>query len=170
MKTATLANRSAPVQGSPRLRRLAAIDWERSGLALVRLGLVLAIGWIGLMKFSAYEAGAIEGLVANSPLMAWIYSFLSVRGAGVLFGTVEVSIAILIALRPISPRATALGSALAALTFLVTLSFLLSTPGVAEPSAGGFPAISVVPGQFLIKDLVLLGGAIWSFGEAWRNS
>ena len=49
--------------------------------------------------------------------------------------------------------------------FLTTLSFLFSTPGW-EPSLGGFPALSVVPGQFLLKDVVLLGAAVWSLGAA----
>ena len=62
-----------------------------------------------------------------------------------------------------------MGNALAIGMFLTTLSFLLTTPGVWEESAGGFPALSVAPGQFLIKDLVLLGASIWSFGEASRN-
>ena len=29
----------------------------------------------------------------------------------------------------------------------------------------GFPALSVLPGQSLLKDMVLLGAAIWSLGE-----
>src|SRR5260370_7214873 len=49
--------------------------------------------------------------------------------------------------------------------FLTTLSFLFSTPGW-EPSLGGFPALSGAVGQFLLKDVVLLGAAIWSLGEA----
>lgn len=44
-------------------------------------------------------------------------------------------------------------------TFLLTCSFFLSTPGVAEPMAGGFPAISAGTGQFLLKDLVLLAAS-----------
>src|SRR6516165_4101548 len=62
------------------------------------------------------------------------------------------------------------GSALAVGMFLTTLSFLVTTPGVWEPSAGGFPALSAVPGQFLIKDLALLGIALWTLGEAWKAS
>jgi uncharacterized membrane protein YkgB len=54
--------------------------------------------------------------------------------------------------------------------FLTTLSFLVTTPGVWEPSAGGFPALSAIPGQFLIKDLALLGISLWSLGEAWQAS
>ncbi len=51
--------------------------------------------------------------------------------------------------------------------FLITLSFLLTTPGVWQPGYG-FPALSPSPGQFLAKDLVLLGAAIWTAGEALR--
>jgi reactive chlorine resistance protein C len=83
---------------------------------------------------------------------------------------VEVAIAILIATRPYTPRASALGSALAVGMFLTTLSFLVTTPGVWEPSAGGFPALSGFPGQFVIKDLALLGISLWSLGDAWKAS
>ncbi len=58
---------------------------------------------------------------------------------------------------------------MAAFAFLITLSFFLSTPGVAEPLAGGFPAISADTGQFLLKDIGLLGAAIWLSGEALRG-
>ena len=47
-----------------------------------------------------------------------------------------------------------------------TLTFFLSTPGVAEATAGGFPAISAAPGQFLLKDLVLLAA---SLGSTFRS-
>jgi len=40
------------------------------------------------------------------------------------------------------------------------LSFFVGTPGVAEPAAGGFPAISAMIGQFLLKDLVLLAASV----------
>ena len=36
-----------------------------------------------------------------------------------------------------------------------------------EPSLGGFPAVSAMPGQFVLKDIVLLGAALWTAGEAW---
>ncbi len=138
---------------------------EVVGQGLVRYGLVLVVGWIGAMKFTGYEAAGIQPLVANSPLMSWMYGFLSVQGFSNLLGTVEIAVAAMIALRPVSPRIAAVGSAMAVMMFLTTLSFLLSTPGW-EASLGGFPALSVVPGQFLLKDVVLLGAAVWSLGEA----
>jgi uncharacterized membrane protein YkgB len=143
---------------------------EAVGRALARYGLVVVVAWIGLMKFTAYEAEGIRPFVANSPLMSWVYGSMSVGGFSAALGVVEVVIALLIAARPFSPRASVLGSALAVGMFLTTLSFLVTTPGVWEPSLGGFPALSAIPGQFLIKDLALLGIALWSLGEAWQAS
>ena len=116
------------------------------------------------------EAEGISLYVTNSPLMSWVYGFMSHRGFSAMLGVIEVTIAILIAARPFSPRASALGSALAIGMFLTTLSFLFTTPGVWEPSAGGFPALSGKPGQFLIKDLVLLGVSLWTLGDSWKAS
>ena len=143
---------------------------EAVGRELTRYGLVVVVGWIGLMKFTAYEAEGISPFVAHSPLMSWVYGFMSVRGFSAALGVVEVAIATLIAVRPLSPRASLIGSALAVGMFLTTLSFLVTTPGVWEPSAGGFPTLSALPGQFLIKDLALLGISLWTLGEAWQVS
>ena len=141
---------------------------EAVGRHSVRYGLVLVLLWIGGMKFTAYEAAGIAGFVANSPLMSWAYSLFSIQGFAALLGITEIVIAMLIAARPLSARAALVGSAAAVCMFLTTLSFLLTTPGVWEASAGGFPALSVVPGQFLVKDVVLFGAALWMFGENWR--
>ncbi len=138
------------------------------GLTLARYGLVVILGWIGAMKFTGIEAQGIQPLVAHSPLMSWMYHFLTIQQFSNGLGVVEITIAILIALRSISAWAGALGSAAAALTFLTTLTFLFSTPGW-EPSLGGFPALSASVGGFLIKDIVLLGASIWSFGESWET-
>ena len=143
---------------------------EAIGRELARYGLVVVVGWIGLMKFTAYEAEGIRLYVTNSPLLSWVDGTMSVRGFSAVLGVVEVAVALLIAARPFWPRASALGSALAVGMFLTTLSFLVTTPGVWEPSAGGFPALSGKPGQFLIKDLALVGIALWTLGEAWKAS
>jgi uncharacterized membrane protein YkgB len=135
-----------------------------AGRQLVRYGLVVVIAWIGALKYSAYEAAVIHPLIANSPLMSWFYNILSVRALAATLGTVEIIAAVLIALRAVSPRLSAVGSAIAVLLFLGTLSFLFTTPGVT--AAGGFPVLSLVPGQFLLKDLVLLGAALWTLGDS----
>ena len=135
-----------------------------AGRQVVRYGLVVVIAWIGALKYSAYEAAAIHPLIANSPLMSWFYNILSVRALAATLGTLEIIAAVLIALRVLSPRLSAVGSAMATLLFLGTLTFLFTTPGVT--AAGGFPVLSVLPGQFLLKDLVLLGASLWTLGDS----
>jgi reactive chlorine resistance protein C len=143
------------------------IKAEPIGLHVMRYALVLVLVWIGAMKFTGYEAGAIQPLVANSPLMSWLYAVFSVQATSNLIGVAEITAGVLIAARPWSPAAAVVGSLMAVATFVITLTFMFSTPGW-EPSLGGFPALSVAPGQFILKDAVLLGAAVWSFGEALR--
>ncbi len=137
-----------------------------AGRLLVRYGLVVVIAWIGALKYGTYEAAAIQPLIAHSPLLSWLYHIFSVRALAAVLGTAEITAALLIALRPAWPRVSAAGSAFGVLLFLSTLSFLFSTPGVTAASAGGFPVLSVLPGQFLLKDLVLIGAALWTLGDS----
>jgi uncharacterized membrane protein YkgB len=135
-----------------------------AGRHLVRYGLVAVIAWIGALKYTTYEAAAIQPLIAHSPAFSWVYGVVSVRGFAAVLGTAEIIAALLIAIRPLAPRLSAAGSAMGVLLFASTLSFLFTTPGVT--AAGGFPVLSVLPGQFLLKDLVLFGAALWTLGDS----
>src|SRR4051812_17431342 len=135
------------------------------GIHITRYGLVIVLLWIGGMMFSAYQAEGIRPLVANSPPMSWVYRVMSGGGVASLLGGGEIAIGGLIALRPVWPLGSAVGSGLAAGMFLTTLSFLVTTPGW-EPSLGGFPALSAMPGQSLLKDVVLLGASLFTAGES----
>src|SRR4029450_10988502 len=97
------------MQDTAHEKRAMSSQVEAVGRELARYGLVVVVGWIGLMKFTAYEAEGIRPFVANSPLMSWVYGLMSVQGFSALLGVVEVAIAILIATRPFSPRVSALG-------------------------------------------------------------
>lgn len=147
-------------------RSLPAID--RLGAALIRYGLVAVIVWIGLLKFTEFEAMGIEPLVANSPFMGWVYGIVSVTAFSAILGVVEVVTAALLAVKPWWPRVSAVGSVIAIGLFVTTLSFLFTTPGVFEASAGGFPVLSST-GQFLIKDVVLLGASVWTLADALKR-
>lgn len=138
------------------------------GALLARYGLVVVIGWIGLMKFTEFEAKGIEPLVANSPLMSWLYDVFSVTTFSMLLGIVEVAAAVLLAVKPWAPRLSAVGSVIAIGLFVATLTFLFTTPGVFEASQGGFPMLSL-SGGFLIKDVALLGVSVWSLADALRT-
>ena len=141
---------------------------KKIGAFLLRYGLVLVLGWIGAMKFTAYEAEGIKALVATSPLMSWMYKVFSVQATSNIIGVAEITAALLIAIRPISARVSAIGSVLAVCTFLATLTFLFSLPGW-EKSLGGFPALSG-SGGFLLKDIVLLGAALFTLGDSLTAS
>jgi reactive chlorine resistance protein C len=137
---------------------------ERVGIHVSRYGLVITLLLIGALKFTAGEAQGIQPLVANSRLMCWLYRIFSLQGVSNLIGVIEIVVALLVALRPFSARLSFIGSVGAIITFALTVSFLFSTPGAFQFSHG-LPLLGDA-GQFLIKDLVLLGASIWTAAEA----
>jgi uncharacterized membrane protein YkgB len=136
-----------------------------AGLA-ARYGLVIVIAGFGLLKFTDYEAKGIYPLVSESPFMSWLYDIFSVYTFSVLLGVFEVAAAVLIAVKPWWPKASILGSALAILLFVATISFLFTTPGAFDDSVG-YPAPSLTTG-FLFKDVALLGISAWTLADALR--
>jgi reactive chlorine resistance protein C len=143
----------------------AAMQLGRVGGAILRYGLVLTFFWFGFLKFTAYEAEGIAPLAMNSPLLSWALAALGKQGLSNAIGVIELAIGALIATRAWAPKLSAIGSIGAAITFLVTLSFLFSTPGVWQEGYG-FPFLSGMVGQFLIKDLVLFAASVWTAAEA----
>lgn len=140
---------------------------ETTACVLARYGLVVVIGWIGALKFTSYEAHEIQPLVANSPLMSWLYNIFDVSTFSALLGVVEIAVAVLIAIKPLAPKLSVAGSIGAIGLFLGTISFLFTTPGIGEASAGGFPVLSST-GQFLIKDVALIGLSAWTLADSLR--
>ena len=120
------------------------------GQMVSRYGLAVVLAWIGFGKYVKMEARV---LIEHSPLMSWIYEVLSVSTVARGLGTMEIVAALLIAIAPLSPRLSAIGSALAVVLFMGTLSFLFTTPGVVSTHAAGIPVLSAQPGQFLLKDM-----------------
>ncbi len=141
---------------------------ERLGGFVIRYSLVVILVWIGTLKFTAYEAQGIEPLMTNSPLMSWSFQYLELRDISRVIGVIEIVLGLLIMLGGAAPRLSALGSIVAVGMFLTTLSFLFTTPGIWQPEYG-FPYLSPLPGQFLIKDILLLGAAIWTAGDSLRR-
>lgn len=140
------------------------LNFEHLGSGVARWGLILCLLFIGLAKFTPEEAQAIQPLIAHSPLMAWMYSVWSLQGVSNVIGTIELILAVMLVAGFWSARASLLAGAGCAITFVLTVSFMLSTPG-AIVFAHGFPALGGT-GQFLIKDVVLLGASLSIAGEA----
>ena len=133
----------------------AAIYLQATGLSLLRYGLVAMMLLFGLQKWTNAEAEAIQPWVSHSPLGSWLYHVTSVQGGSIAIGVVELAIAVMIFSRRWLPGIAAIGSAMAIVMFVITLSFLITTPNINPGSQG-----------FLMKDIFLLGVAIWSTGES----
>jgi uncharacterized membrane protein YkgB len=139
----------------------------RAGQIVSRYGLVVVLAWIGFGKYSKMEARV---LIEHSPLMSWIYDVLSVHAVAVSLGTTEIIAAVLIALRPVWPRVSAVGSAMAVVLFLGTVSFLFTTPNLVVAHYAGLPVLGAQPGQFLLKDLVVIGVSLWTLGDSLHRT
>ncbi|MEJ2880177.1 DUF417 family protein [Pedobacter sp. GR22-6] len=172
---------------------IAALD--SFGKNAIRLGIVIVFIWIGSLKFFTYEADGIVPFVANSPFMSFFYNHPSdykshqnkegemIRGNhqwhkrnntyGFAYGLgiFLIGTSILVALHPVAPLLSMVGSILVFLMTLGTLSFLLTTPESWVPSLGdehwGFPYLSG-RGRLVIKDVVILGGALVTMSQSAR--
>jgi reactive chlorine resistance protein C len=130
---------------------------SHAGAAILRYSLVLIFLGYGVLKFTHEEAAAIAPLTEHSLLMFWLNPLFGVDGASALIGVVEIVVATLIALRRPFPALSALGSGVAAFALLNTVSFAFTTPGL---------ALTSIDAGFLLKDVTLLGAALWTAAEA----
>lgn len=140
--------------------RFQTAEKSTGAFALLRWSLVIVFLWFGGMKFTAYEAGGIAPFMINSPHMNFLPTLFGVQGASNIIGILELSTALALIAGAFVPILSLLGALMSCATYALTLTFFLTTPGVAEATAGGFPAISAFPGQFLLKDVVLLAASV----------
>jgi reactive chlorine resistance protein C len=132
------------------------------------LGLVLVLGWIGAMKFTAVEAAGIAPLVETSPVLAWLLTLMPLQTVSNLIGMVELITVVGLIGYWFSNTLFRMGLVLAILTFVVTLSFLVTFPGSWAGDQGGFPALGQA-GHFLLKDLPLLAVCLALLSETGRE-
>jgi uncharacterized membrane protein YkgB len=132
----------------------------------LRYSLVTNLVWIGALKFKSYEVDNIDPLVSSSPPFAPLRARMSKQRLARLIGVTEILLGSLIAAKPLAPRASAVASLGAAGMFVTTLSFLITTPGVAQESHDA-SKLSMV-GQFLLKDSVLLAASLVTAADSLK--
>lgn len=130
----------------------------KAGAGILRYSLVFFFLAFGLYKFTPHEAAGIAPLMAHSPVLFWAGPTLGEQGASNFIGVIEIALGLMVATRSFAPRISALGSLGMAGALVTTLSFLFTTPGLDPQSSDA---------GFLLKDLTLLGAALWSAGEAF---
>jgi uncharacterized membrane protein YkgB len=133
-----------------------AVAWTPTvGQAVARYSIALFFLGFGLLKFTAGEAAAIHPMLIHSPFLSWLPALFDQQVSSDIIGVVEITLALMMASRPFAPAVSAIGSYGVAASLVVTLSFMITTPQLD-------PAIQ----SFIIKDLTLLGVALWTAGEA----
>ncbi|MDN3694123.1 DUF417 family protein [Chryseobacterium tructae] len=122
------------------------------GYYISLFGAALILLWIGIFKFTPTEAASIKPLVENHFLTFFVYKIMSVQMVSNLIGAIEIIIALLLifsAKFAVLKKYAGIGMIV---TFLVTLSYLFTTPGMWK-IVDGVP----VTDFFIVKDLMLLG-------------
>ena len=137
---------------------------QDAGILTVRYGLVINLLEIGRIKFEDYEVENIRPLVTSSYPFAWLIARLGEKKVAKLIGITEIVLGSLIGAKPVAPRASALGSLAAVGMFATTLSFLATMPEAWQETRGE-PKLSLA-GQFLVKDVVLLGASLLTAADA----
>ncbi|WP_062269994.1 DUF417 family protein [Endozoicomonas arenosclerae] len=132
------------------------------GYHLGLFGTVLVLLWIGIYKFTPTEAKLIEPLVANHFAMGWLYDVLSVQAVSGIIGAVEIIVAAGLIIGLKSPKVGFYSGIAAALIFLATLSFLITTPNTWKVSDG-----ILVSNFFLVKDILFLAVSISVVERSW---
>ncbi len=169
---------------------------DKLGANLLRIAIAGVFIWIGLLKFVPYEADSITPMVANSPVMSFFYkhpdqykqhmthegqlkpaerkwqeennTYRFSRG----LGSVELAIALLVLLNPVSRKVGFVGGLLSFLTPIVTLSFLITTPeawvGALGDAQHGFPYLSG-SGRLIWKDTIMMAGAVVVMADSAKS-
>lgn len=165
-----------------------AANSQKLGINLIRIAILIIFVWIGGLKFKNYEAEGIVPFVANSPFMSFFYNkpapeykeyklkegefnqkkyewhvanntYGYSHGLGILI----MSIGILTFLGIFWPKVGLVGTGLAIIMTIGTLSFLVTTPECWVPDLGsgehGFPLLTGA-GRLVIKDTAILAGAL----------
>lgn len=128
-------------------------------IQLLRVSLILIFFGFGYTKWFDYEAHALIPLIGNSPLLSWLHAVFGIHGASYALGVAEWAIGAALLMGIGQPHVGVIGALGSMITYLATLTLILSTPGAWEASAGGFPAMSGAT-SFLIKDVVLLAASV----------
>ncbi|ALR29705.1 hypothetical protein ATE47_03840 [Chryseobacterium sp. IHB B 17019] len=123
-------------------------------------GAALILLWIGIFKFTPTEAAAIKPLVENHFLTFWIYKTLSIQTVSNAIGVIEIIIALLLLFSVKFASLKKFAGIGMIITFLVTLSYLFTTPGVWK-IVDGVP----ITDFFILKDLMLLGFGLMILNE-----
>ncbi|MDR2238151.1 MAG: YkgB family protein [Chryseobacterium sp.] len=136
----------------------------KTGYYISLFGAALILLWIGIFKFTPTEAAAIKPLVENHFLTFFIYKVMSIQAVSNTIGVIEIIIALLLIFSVKFAFLRKYAGIGMTVTFLVTLSYLFTTPGIWK-TVDGIP----VTDFFILKDLMLLGFGLMMISNKNNN-
>jgi len=133
----------------------------KAGYSLGVIAASLVLLWIGALKFTAGEAGAIKLYVSNSFIMSWLYKIGSIQQVSDFIGVFEIFTGSLLLASFWNAKAGRIGGYLAVIIFATTTTFLFTTPGIWK-TMEGVP----VTDFFVLKDLAYLAVGLQVIGNS----
>ena len=100
----------------------------RASTAFLALTLGIIFIWFGGIKFTSGGATGIQGLVNNSPVLSWVYGPFTATSFAAILGAIEIAIGVFLIVGIAIATIGRIGALGGIVTFLITLSFMFTTP------------------------------------------
>ncbi len=134
------------------------------GQFLLRYGLAITFIWLGLMKFRNSEADYLKDVLSNSALFSWMLKYITSYAFSQLVASLQIIIGVMIAVKPVARKVSFIGGIMAVVVLFISVTTLFTSSYV-WLAHYGFPELSKL-GQSILKDVVLLGAAMWCVGDS----
>ncbi|WP_439183118.1 DUF417 family protein [Carboxylicivirga taeanensis] len=131
---------------------------------IFRYGLAVVFIWLGLMKLKNSEANYLRDVLSNSSLFSWMLKYITAYAFTQVVAYLQILIGVMLALKPVARKLSLVGGVLATVILFLSVTMLF-TSGYVWLAPYGFPELSKL-GQSILKDVVLLGAAMWCVGDS----
>ncbi|MCU4155952.1 DUF417 family protein [Carboxylicivirga sp. A043] len=138
--------------------------FKTAGQFILRYGLAITFIWLGLMKLRNSEADYLKQVLSNSSMFSWMLKYITSYAFSQMLAYLQMIIGVLIALKPVARKVSFWGGVAATVILLISVSTLFTSSYVWQ-APYGFPELSKL-GQSILKDVILLGGAMWCVGDS----
>jgi uncharacterized membrane protein YkgB len=138
--------------------------FKTAGQFILRYGLAITFIWLGLMKLRNSEADYLKHVLSNSSLFSWMLKYITSYAFSQMLAYMQMVIGVLVALKPVAKKISFWGGVAATVILLISVSTLFTSSYIWQ-APYGFPELSKL-GQSILKDVILLGAAMWCVGDS----
>jgi len=139
-------------------------SFKTIGQFILRYGLAIAFIWLGLLKLKNSEADYLREVLSNSSVFSWMLTYITPYAFSQLIAYLQMMIGVAIAVKPVARKVSFWGGVVASVILLLSVSTIFTSAYVWQ-APYGFPELSKL-GQSILKDVILLGAAMWCVGDS----